>query len=168
MIEILVRLLPLIFFSCAVGIVILNIRSIFSYLIYVFTMASQPKRLIMTSEQIQNTQSNTTQSIFTPFIRIWTLFRVLFLPDVSISEIVHKNRDNNSDWISGYNMGKTREEGSSFIMRTYSASSIKDTSHFRTAMEPNTPVNVSSVFATTFPTIANKLKEPPKWVDRSI
>jgi hypothetical protein len=162
MLELIVRLLPLIFFSSAIGIFLLNIRPIFNYFIYVISMAFQPKQLLRTTQQVEQKEANSVVykfSFFTPFLRIWTLFRVLFLPDVDISSVIHKNSnsdDTNSNWMSSVYVQKTMDEAAGVKIKTYSVSGTQDTSHFRSSFEPSVTPPVSEEFAKVFPSLSSK------------
>ena len=159
MLELLVRLLPLIFFSSAIGILLLNIRPLFTYFIYVISMAFQPKQLLQTSQQVEQKDSVAYKfSLFTPFVRLWTLFRVLFLPDVDISTVIHRNNnpESSADWMSSVYVQKTQDEMSGVKIKTYSVSGSQDTSHFRSSFEPAVTPPVSEEFAKAFPSLTSQ------------
>jgi hypothetical protein len=158
MFEILIRVLPLIFFSCAIGIVILNIRPILSYFIYIVSMAAQPKQLMETTQELeQRTEKSYKFSFSTPFVRLWTLIRVLFFPDLDMSGLIHKNENKQDDTISTGAYLQRSQEGlaAQAKIKTYSVAGIKDTSHFRGSVEPVQAV--SSEFAQAFPELSKNL-----------
>lgn len=121
-------------------------------------MAAQPKQLMQTTQQLeQRTEQGYKFSFATPFIRVWTLFRVLFFPDLDMSGLIHKNENTQDDSLStGAYLQKSQEDAASQTkIKTYSVAGIKDTSHFRGSVEP--VPEVSSEFAQAFPELSKNL-----------
>jgi hypothetical protein len=163
MLELLIHLLPTIFISCAIGVVLLNIRALFTYVIYVFSMAAQPKQLLVASQKVEQKSANSgiyKFSLISPFIRIWTLTRVLFFPDLDISGALHKNQNDEANWTSSLYMQKAQEQVSQVRIKTYSIAGIKDTSHFKSSYDPVIAPHISSEFAKAFPDLSKNLSTP--------
>jgi len=70
---------------------------------------------------------------------------------------MHRNQEDEHGWTSSVYADKTKAEASKIRIKTYSVANVNDTDHFRSSIEPAEQHNVSSVFATAFPTLSNKL-----------
>ena len=165
MLELLIHLLPTIFVSCAVLIVLLNIKAFLTYFIYIFSMAFQPKQLLQTSMQVEQREFKSSNNHFflaIPFIRLWTLTKVLFFPDLDISGIIQREKDSPKNDLANIYTEKTQEEMANIRIKSYSVAGVKDTSHFRSAMEPVEPItqapSVSPELAMTFPSLTKNIQ----------
>nr|AIA14772.1 Unknown Function [uncultured bacterium] len=94
-------------------------------------MLTQPQELIRSADPYALTpiqQTIPTKKNFTlatPFIRMWTLFKVLFFPDLDIEAFLGRTAKEVDE--ENVYTEKTREAVSKFNLKTYSAPTAKDT-----------------------------------------
>jgi hypothetical protein len=160
MLQFIVQFLPLIFLCAAFGVVLLNFDSVAAYIVYVISMLIQPKELLhatneMSALPVPTPEQKKQFSIKRPFIRIWTLFIVLFFPSIDVEKITGKKTKKAEAQVNVY-LEKTQEVVNKYRIKTYSVPS-SDTSSFRSAMEPIAPL--SSPFQQAFPDVVNILNK---------
>jgi hypothetical protein len=156
MLEILFGLLPLIFVCSAIGVILLNFEAVAMYIVYVLSMLFRPKELLnATSLTPLETTTKFKFTPFTPFIRLWTLFRVLFFPNIEFDAILSKKKPIATEEQSflSQNAAKTAAK---FSIKTYTAVNEKDHSNFRNSYEPIVGPNLSSEFKKAFPQLSEK------------
>jgi hypothetical protein len=155
MLEILFGLLPLIFVCSAIGVILLNFEAVAMYIVYVLSMLFRPKELLSASNL---TPSETTTKFkftpFTPIIRLWTLFRVLFFPNIEFEAILSRKKPIVTEEQSflSQNAAKTAAK---FSIKTYTAVN-ENHSNFRNSYEPIVGPNLSTEFKKAFPQLSEK------------
>ncbi len=149
----------------AAGVVLLNFDAVAAYIVYVISMLIQPKELIQASHEIAPIPLPPTQkrkfSIFNPFIRIYTLFVVLFLPNIDVEKLTGKKSKRIAEVQVNVYSEKTQEEVNKYHIKTYSVPSTDNLKTFRNSIETGAPL--SSPFQQAFPDVVNILHKINKF-----
>lgn len=170
MLQFIVQFLPLIFLCAAFGIVLLNFGSVAEYIIYVISMLVQPKEFANLTSTVAPLPPPTPEnkrkfSFKRPFIRIWTLFLVLFFPNVDIEKMSTKSTLTEDQENTTFYSEKAQEEINKYRIKTYSTPS-SNTTNFRSALDPVAPL--SPTFQQAFPDVANIINKITQTEERFI
>ncbi len=170
MLQFIVQFLPLIFLCAAFGVVLLNFDAVAEYVVYVISMLVQPKELLHVSNELAVPLPPQTQkkkfSLFRPIIRVWTLFNVLFFPDLDLGKLTGRKHKSSLEDINVYSE-KTKQEIDKYSIKTYSVPDAKNIKNFRSALDPLGTTQPSSAFQQAFPDVVNiinkinKIDSPP-------
>jgi hypothetical protein len=161
MLEILFGIMPLIFVCSAVGILLINFPTVSAYIVYVLSMMVKPHDLIQEAKEqsapIEKPHEQKNK-LMIPFIRMATLFRVLFFPNIDIDSTARVERSFAESAIRNVYSEKAQEEINKYPIKTYSADALKDNNKFRYSYDPVDTVPLSNEFQKAFPDIVTKLQ----------